>query len=465
MKPVVRVVGLGPGAADDLTVRTLGLLEGAPVARLRTRRHPSAARFAGLASYDDLYDEATSFEELYEAIVEDLVALARTSPNAEVVFAVPGSPLVAERTVELLRQRDEVDLVVEPAVSVIDAACASLGRDPMSEGLRLVDALSGEGRLRGPGPLLVFQAYSPAVLASVADRLAPDARVIVLHHVGLDDEAIVELEAVRLATFERADHLTSLWVEPFRDAGVAVGDLVEVTRRLRAQCPWDQEQTHASLTRHLLEEAYEALDALEAYVRLPEGDEGLAAAAEHVREELGDVLFQVAFHAELADEEGRFDLTDVADALREKLIGRHPHVFGDVDVRDADDVASRWETLKRDEKGRTSVTDGVAWQLPALTLYTKLLRKAVLVDAGVESGVESLRRAIESLRTLSLEDAPAMDAHSSSDVARAWGDALAAIVAAARHAGVDLEGVLRERAFELRDAIREIEESRAEGAE
>lgn len=461
MIPVVRVVGLGPGSEDHVTRRSERLLLEASVARLRTRRHPSAAAFANVASYDEWYESAASFEELYAAIVEDLVSLAAGSPDGEVVYAVPGSPVVAERTVELLRAREDVRTITEPAVSVIDVACAALGRDPMAVGLRVVDALAGEGAFTGPGPLLVLQAYSPAVLAHVADRLPGDARVRVLFHLGLADEVVLDLAAPRLASFEGADHLTSLWVEPFRDAGVAVDELVELTRRLRAECPWDQEQTHASLTRHLLEEAYEALDALETFVRR-EADGSLdALAVDHVVEELGDLLFQIVFHAELGAEEGRFDLAAIADALREKLIGRHPHVFADVTVVDSDDVAARWETLKREEKGRDSVTDGIAWQLPALTLYTKLLRKAALVDAPVESGEDARRRALEAIGALSFVDASALDAASSSDVAPEWGDALGALVSAARHAGVDLEGVLRERARQLRDAIREVEQGDA----
>ena len=110
------------------------------------------------------------------------------------------------------------------------------------------------------------------------------------------------------------------------------------------------------------------------------------ARIDHVEEELGDLLFQIVFHAELGDEEGNFNFATIADGVRDKLIGRHPHVFGDVTVSGADEVASRWEDLKRVEKGRDSVTDGIAWQLPSLTLYTKLLRKAALVGAALDSG-------------------------------------------------------------------------------
>lgn len=454
MKPVVRVLGLGPGADDHVTRRSWSLLNESPVVRLRTRQHPSAHRLDHVESYDELYEGADSFESLYLAIVEDLVALARTSPTREVVYAVPGSPIVAERTVELLLDCDEVTTVLEPAVSVIDAVCARLGLDPMSVGLRIVDALNSSENFRGPGPLLILQTYSPEVLASVADRLPAGASVTVVHHVGLDDEVVVRLSLDELTSFVGADHLTSLWVEGLRDAGQAMGDLIEFMKRLRAECPWDQEQTHASLTRHLLEEAYETIDALEAFVRVQgEGLDDRAAVA-HVEEELGDLLFQIVFHAELGDEEGNFNFATIADAVRDKLTGRHPHVFGGARVRDANDVATRWEELKRIEKGRESVTDGIAMQLPAITLYTKLLHKAVLVDKGVETGEVSRRRVLDAVASLSLDDVSVRDAQSSSDVDAAWGDALSALVGAATFAGVDLEGALRERALALRDEIR-----------
>jgi tetrapyrrole methylase family protein/MazG family protein len=453
VKPVVRVVGLGPGDADLITRRTFDLLRDAPVVRLRTRIHPAAEAFLDVASYDNLYERADSFEALYEEIVADLVALARSAPGGEVVYAVPGSPVVAERTVELLVASDEVTTVLEPAVSVIDVACAALGRDPMASGLRVVDALANTEPLRGPGPLLVLQTYSSEILASVADRLHRSTIVTVLHHVGLPDGRIVELRAQELVSFGDVDHLTSLWIEGLRTAGEAMDDLVSFMRRLRAECPWDQEQTHASLTRHLLEEAYETLDALEAYVRV-DGDDTDEAA--HVEEELGDLLFQIVFHAELGDEEEVFNLATIADGVRDKLTGRHPHVFGDVRVTNSNDVAARWEVLKRDEKGRDSVTDGIAWQLPALILYTKLLRKAALVDRR-RDGETSREVALNAVRSLTLDVSSVEDAQSSSDVATTWGDAVVALVEMAQWAGVDLEGVLRERARTLRDEIRSVE--------
>lgn len=446
MTPRVRVVGLGPGAPGALTVGAVAALEGAATARLRTRRHPSAARFAAVDSYDEWYERADSFDSLYASIAEDLVRLAAASPDGEVVYAVPGSPLVAERTVEILRGREGIELVVEPAVSVVDAACAALGVDPMAAGLRVVDALSPIDWREGPH--LVLQCYAPEVLAVLGERLE-GCRVTVLHHLGMADERVAAVDPRGLAAGAAdADHLTSLWVEVPRGAAEATAGLVALVHRLRLECPWDQEQTHASLARHLLEEAYEALDALEAYVRA-----GDAATCAHLVEELGDLWCQIVFHAELGDEEGRFDLTDVADRLSAKLVARHPHVFGDATAATADEVAARWEVLKREEKGRASAIEGVIWQLPSLTLYAKLLRTAAALGLELAPPAASRAAARAALDALVLDDAPASDAAAASDVDPAWGDALVSLAALARHAGVDLEGVLRERARRLGDAI------------
>ncbi len=447
--PRVRVVGLGPGDRGVLTPRAWLLITQSPVVRLRTRRHPAADELHHVPSYDDWYEDASSFDELYRRIADDLVHLANVS-GGEVIYAVPGSPVVAERTVELLIADGRVPVICEPAVSVIDAACAALGRDPMAARLRIVDALDGLASWSGHGPLLVLQAYSRPVLALVADRLEATTSVTVLHHLGLVDQVIEVLPARELATFG-ADHLTSLWIEEYRSAGAAVDDLVALARTLRRSCPWDEEQTHGSLTRHLLEESYEAIDALERLVSAePDPSPELV---DHVAEELGDVLFQIVFHAELGDELARFNLGTIADVVRTKLIGRHPHVFGDVSVTGADDVANRWESWKRIEKGRGSVLDGVVWQLPALALYAKVLRQTSTLERANrdERAIQDeLVRRFGALGA-SLTSLDGAERASQDDW---WGDAIEAVASSAYVANVDLEGLLRERARRLADEAR-----------
>jgi tetrapyrrole methylase family protein/MazG family protein len=464
--PTVVAVGLGPAGAELVTPAARARLEGAAVVRLRTRRHPAADAFPGVESFDELYERAPDFETLYGWIADALVALARDAADGSVVYAVPGSPSVAERTVALLAARDDVALVVEPAVSFVDLACAALRIDPVDAGLRLADALA-PARLRGPGPLLIGQAHSPAVLADLALRLDADlatdaATVTVLHHLGLPDERVVELAVADLGTFEAADHLTTVYVPRRRTAGDATEDLVELMATLRARCPWDRVQTHASLGRYLLEESYEALDAVEALAAAlePGADAAtLAPASRHVEEELGDLLFQVVFHAHLASEEGLFDLRGVVDAVSEKLTSRHPHVFGDAIATTPDAVATRWEDLKRAEKGRESVLDGIPDALPALSLMAKVRRKALATGLSMpahETLTATVRDALDALPArASLPDDAAIGQDRGATIA--IGRALAALCDLARLHGVDPEQALRARIRALGAEVRAAE--------
>ncbi len=465
--PVARarvvVVGLGPAGADLLAPVAVARLSGEAPTFLRTRIHPAATAFGHLESFDSFYEQLDDFQEVYERIVDTLVETALAS--GEVVYGVPGSPLVAERTVELLRERPEIELVVVPALSFVDLAWAALGVDPLETQARIVDATAIGDRLRGPGPILVTQCYSTAVLSSVklavdADLLEAPPRVILLHHLGLDDERVVEMGIDDLDRVETVDHLTSVYIPTLRTVGPAAEDLVDLMTRLRAECPWDQRQTHASLTRHLLEEAYEALEALENLTEAIETGAGVDEAYEHAAEELGDVVFQVVFHAHLAAEEGYFDLTQVLDGVRTKLISRHPHVFGDVVVSGPDEVASNWEDLKRAEKGRASVTDGIPAALPSLTRYIKLRRKAAAIgmaEPSAEATRDELRGLIDTMDLDALVPSGDADSASSGPIAEHLGKLLAASAELSRLAGIDPELALRHRADALRAAILDAE--------
>ena len=149
-----------------------------------------------------------------------------------------------------------------------------------------------------------------------------------------------------------ADHLTSLWIPHLASpVGAAYVRFHELTRTLREQCPWDIEQTHASLIPHLLEETYEVVDAIHALDADAASDaDSLPDADADLIEELGDLLYQIEFHATIAEQEGRFTIADVANGIHDKLVRRHPHVFGDVKVKDVDEVWANWEQIKKAEK-------------------------------------------------------------------------------------------------------------------
>jgi tetrapyrrole methylase family protein/MazG family protein len=428
----VVVVGLGPAGPDLVTAATRDAIGRVETRFVRTTRHPSAELVGAARSFDDVYERAVIIDDVYLEIVERLVAAA--SDHGVVLYAVPGSPAVGERTVDLLRERAAagvIELEVVPALSFVDLAWTRLGIDPVASGVRIVDAHRFAIDAAGErGPLLVAQCDSSAVLSDVKLALVLDGPpVVVLQRLGAPDEHIFEVDRAELDRAVVPDHLTSLFIESVA-APVAseVARFDELVHVLRERCPWDREQTHRSLTRHLLEETYEVLEALEHLD--PETGEGY----ELLEEELGDLLFQICFHATLAGENGAFTLADIARTVHDKLVVRHPHVFGDVHAESAEAVMSDWEQRKKDEKGRDSVFEGIPSSLPSLLYAHKVVRKAESIGAPVP-------------------------AHAEVGDADAIGDALLALVIAARALDVDPEAALRAAAVELRDRARDWEAS------
>jgi tetrapyrrole methylase family protein/MazG family protein len=469
-RPHVTVVGLGPAGPDLVGDNAAALLTSAPGrAFLRTARHPAAAAFSDLPSFDHLYEAAGTFDEVYDAIVEALVVAAVEAAPDPVVYAVPGSPLIAERTVELLRADGRVAVTLVPALSFLDLAWVALGIDPLAQGVRLADAAANGGALAGQGgPFLVAQCWSRHLLSEVKLAVRDDQglelpRPVLLHHLGLEDEVVAAVDWWELDRTVEPDHLTSLYIPAFAPAaGLGAGDevagLVELMATLRASCPWDSVQTHASLMPHLVEESYEVLDALAGLAESPDPHgAGDADAYAHLQEELGDLLFQIVFHARLADEEGQFDLADVARGVHGKLVHRHPHVFGDVDADTAEQVVTNWEAIKKVEKGRRSVTEGIPAGLPALMLTTKLARKARAVGVEPDDGRDGrAAQTLAALTALAGATDPQSDdplAGGGGDTQAAVGELLYAVAVLAQRLGVDAEQALRERALSLRSDI------------
>jgi tetrapyrrole methylase family protein/MazG family protein len=448
----VVVVGLGPAGADHLLPVARAALTASSHRYARTVRHPAVDDLVaeGLAfeTFDAVYDGAADLASAYAQIAIALGAAARE--HGDVVYAVPGSPAVAERAVALLQADPELDVELVPGISFADLAWVRLGVDPMDADVRVVDGRAIDD-VELAGRLLVAQCDSAFVLSDVKlallEHLAPGTPITVLQRLGLPDETVTVLS---LEALDRGgvvpDHLTSLFV----DAG-AVGaarelvKLFQLARRLREPggCPWDAEQTHHSLTRYLLEEAYEVVEAVE---NLP--DAGYAP----LEDELGDLLYQVVFHAVLAQEAGEFTMADVARGIHDKLVRRHPHVFGDVVAEQTSDVMRNWEQIKKEEKGTTSIVAGITPGLPSLLYTHKLFRKAASVglDPGtLDDALDRIDAALAGLR--------AGDADLEIELARV----LAASVVVARAGGVDAESALRgwaadyRRRFEALEALAE----------
>jgi len=441
----VVVVGLGPAGAELLTAAARTALEACPRRYVRTARHPAVddlhADGLTFESFDGRYDTTDDLASVYASIVRTLVDDARK--HGEVAYAVPGSPGVAERTVVLLQEaarRDEIELAVVPGLSFADLAWARLGVDPMASSARLADGRDVDSITFDAGPLLIAQCDHALLLSdlklALLEHLDPATPVTVLHHLGAPDEEVREVALEDLDRKVDPDHLTSVYVPIAANAAAReLARLLELATRLRRPggCPWDAEQTHHSLSRYLLEESYEVVEAVE---RLPADAPASVdeAAYSALVDELGDLLYQVIFHAVLAEEAGAFGMAEVARGIHDKLVHRHPHVFGDVDAGTSDAVMANWEQIKKEEKGVESIVEGITPGLPSLLYTHKLMRKAASVglDPGdVQASLARIDTATNALRG------------GNGDAEATLGELLAATVALARGLGADTESALR----------------------
>ncbi|MBA3286519.1 MAG: nucleoside triphosphate pyrophosphohydrolase [Acidimicrobiia bacterium] len=459
-RPRIVVVGLGPGGRQHVTGETLAAIERIPVRFLRTGRHPSADLVPGATTFDARYESADAYDDVYRAIADELVAAA--TEHGEVLYAVPGSPLVLERSVALLRADDRVDVTVVPALSFLDAAWARLGVDPVEAGVRVVDGHEFATAAAGStGPLLIAHTHAAWVLSDIklaAEDATGDEPVVILQRLGTADELVTETTWSELDRTVEPDHLTCVYV-PALGAPVGGGYVRfhALARTLREQCPWDREQTHRTLLPYLVEETFELVDAINAL------DPDDAATDEALIEELGDVLYQIEFHATIAEQEGRFSMADVTAVVHDKLVRRHPHVFppaggNRVDAADAETVKANWDDIKRAEKGRTSVFDGVPTSLPALAYAEHVQRKAAKVGFDWEDVAGPLGKVDEELAELTAARATG----GGGAVADEVGDVLFTVVNAARHLDVDAELALRAATAKFRRRFERVEARVAE---
>ena len=454
MEPGVTVVGLGPGDPDLLTRRAYEVLKERGEVYLRTGNHPAAAGLpegTWVETFDGLYEQVDDFEAVYAGIVARLMELARRPTG--VVYAVPGDPTVGEATVPALREAAAaagLPFEIVPGISFVEPSLAALGIDAL-DGLQLADAFELAARHHPPlspdRPALIGQLYSSPVAADAKLTLMncypDDHPVVLLHNVGTGE---VCLERVALHEIDRSRLLgvrSSLYVP----AGAGHGSLEsfqETIAHLRAPdgCPWDREQTHQSLAPHLMEEAFEALHALDA--------EDMPALCE----ELGDLLLQIVIQAQIASEEGDFRMSDVINGINAKLVRRHPHVFGDVQVSGVEQVLQNWEALKHEERKENGtgkgLLDGVPLSLPALAQAAEVQRRVARVGfdwPGLEGVQAKVAEELNELLEAETEDRRAAE----------MGDVLFAVVNYARWLGIDPEAALRTAAQRFRQRFGEME--------
>ena len=398
MGHVLTIVGLGPGGKDYLTISALEALKKSKRVVLRTEKHPTVAYLDSLGiryeSFDFVYEEKENFEDVYQTIVDNLVDMLH---EEDVCYAVPGSPFVAENTVQLLIEKQKTkQFQIEwvPAVSFIEAILHTLHKDPVS-GLKIADGLRLEEQLPDvETDMIVTQVYNQMVASQTKLALMeyyPDAhRIIVVRAAGVPgEEKIQEIPLYELDRISWLDYLTSIYIPKIEQDSLescTMNHLLRIMKRLRVDCPWDAKQTHETLKPHLIEEAYEVLEALD--------NEDM----DLLEEELGDLLLQIVFHAQIASEAAYFDMRDVLTRLCRKLIYRHPHVFGKKKVQGDSEALQSWEEMKRKEKGIQTYTDNllrIPKHLPALMRSYKVQKKAAEVGFDWEHVEDALKKVKE----------------------------------------------------------------------
>lgn len=452
MSATITVVGLGSGDPDRLTLGSLKRLQEAGERYVRTKDHPVVAWLeqtgVEFTSFDEVYEAKDDFPSVYEEIVTRLLARAEAGGDGtHLVYAVPGHPQVAEATVKLLRERCPergIPLDILGGESFLDEAFVRLGFDPI-EGFLLLDASEVRGEAIDPRRhTLIGQVYDQLTASEVKlglmELLPDDYQVVVGHALGVEGQE--RIERVPLFELDRLDgygNLSLVYVPASEDESLRIRSfqrLHEIVSILRSPggCPWDREQTHESIRKNLIEETYEVLETID--------DDD----PDHMREELGDLLLQIMLHSQMEEETGAFTVYDVIQELNEKLIYRHPHVFGNLNAEDAEAALNNWEAMKAEEKKRKgleperqSAISGVPRDLPALMKAYKLQKKAAKAGFDWENIEGVWTKLEEEIRELKEAVTQKQDPEAQE---LELGDVLFSVVNAARYIGADPEQAL-----------------------
>ncbi|MDA7028375.1 nucleoside triphosphate pyrophosphohydrolase [Bacillus sp. CLL-7-23] len=439
----ITVVGLGAGDINQLTLGIYKRLTQAEAVYCRTQDHPLVKELTqeipNMYFFDDIYEKHDQFEAVYEEIVDRLFQKAM---QQDILYAVPGHPSVAEKTVQLLLERHkdhQVTVKVEGGQSFLDATFNALKIDPI-EGFQLVDAVCfSEDEIELRHHVIICQVYDQMTASEVKltlmEKLPDDYEIFIVTAAGSSEEEIRKVPLYELDRSINISNLTSVYVPPVKDETLLYHEFSmfrRVIQKLRGPdgCPWDQKQTHQSLKKYLIEECYEVLEAID------------EEEPDHIVEELGDVLLQILLHAQIGDDEGLFTIHDVIREITAKMIRRHPHVFGDVTVHDEADVMVNWEEIKNLEKQtiEKSLLDDVPKPLPSLSKANQLQKKAAKVGFDWSDVNDIWNKVNEEMKEFSLEISNSEA--QSKKIKEEFGDVLFALVNIGRFYKIDPEEAL-----------------------
>ncbi|WP_414054683.1 MazG family protein [Macrococcus equi] len=340
----ITIVGLGNYGLDELPFGIYRFLNKAEKVYVRTLSHPVVEDLEDIEwiSFDEVYEAHDSFSNVYEEIVRRLKKLSLTE---DVVYAVPGHPMVAESTTELLLADDELNVEVLGGKSFIDDLFQAVKVDP-NNGFQLLDGtVLNTLSINPTNALIITQVYDQLIASDIKVSLLeiypPEHQVAIVTGARGDNAEVIWRPLYEMDHDFALSNLTSLFVPALLGEALSgeFNYLVEVMDTLVGEngCPWDKEQTHESLKRYLIEEAYELMEAID------------VLDIDNMIEELGDILLQVVFHASIAKKDYMFDAREVVKNITDKMIRRHPHVFGDASISSIEELETVWEDAKTKE--------------------------------------------------------------------------------------------------------------------
>ncbi|WP_017187580.1 nucleoside triphosphate pyrophosphohydrolase [Alkalibacillus haloalkaliphilus] len=372
----IKVIGLGASTIEQLPLGVYRELIKSSRVLTRTLDHPVidelVAEEVQFQSFDKIYEMNDQFENVYDVIANDLINQAK---NENIIYTVPGHPMVAEKTVQLLLDANEtnVEVEIEGGQSFLDPLFTAVQIDPI-EGFQLLDGTNlDRSKIQYENHLLISQVFdtftASEVKLTLMEDLPYDYPITIVEEAGSHNETVITVPLHELDREFQVSNLITLYIRPqernqLHHTFAALKDVIATLRGPNG-CPWDQKQTHESLRPYLIEEAYEVIEAID------------AQDDDHLAEELGDVLLQIMLHSQIGEENGFFTVDDVIKGITDKMVERHPHVFSDVSVNSVDEVTDNWEAIKQKDKPKTrSVLDGLNDALPRL-LYAKEIQKKV----------------------------------------------------------------------------------------
>jgi tetrapyrrole methylase family protein/MazG family protein len=451
----ITLLGLGPGNPQLLTLQAWEILNTVSEIYLRTRLHlmvdglPSTLQ---VHSFDHLFETNDPLDDIYTQIVARVLMLGKRPEG--IIYAVPGHPLIANTAcLEILRSAREggIPIRIVEGLSFLEPVCSALGINPLPhtaviDGLELADA--HHPFFPPDQPVLIYQIQHSQMAARVKTTLRAvypeDHSIQLVHGAGTDGQILEDLPLKMLDSSEHLGPLTTLYLPPLGPA-TSLESFQEIVAHLRAPngCPWDREQTHQSLRPNLLEETFELVAALD--------DDDPAAMVE----EFGDLLLQIILHAQIASERGNFNFADIVNGIHTKIVRRHPHVFGSLDLGDAESVIKNWEKLKAEERkingdDKKGLLDGVANAMPSLVQAETFQKRAARVGfdwPDIQGVLEKISEEIVEIHQSPTEAKRADE----------FGDLLFALVNWARWYNIDAESALRSTNRRFRERFSYIE--------